>query len=135
MDINREVKIYFLDQLREARAIALRDAEAFEEIVFVLERLGGLLCSSVCPARKKNKKGEDKTVGLAHKGKHLIKQANDYSLLANEVPSNFPDLHMSFEKLFHLVKESRNDAMHEGAFARHLTTHAVELSIILEDSL
>jgi hypothetical protein len=33
----------FRDQLRQAREYALRDAEAFGEIIFVVERLGSFL--------------------------------------------------------------------------------------------
>src|ERR1700757_614277 len=29
----------------------------------------------------------------------------------------------------------RNDALHQGAFARYLTKHAIELAILLEDAL
>lgn len=34
-----EVALHFRDELREARAVALKDAEAFEQIVLVLERI------------------------------------------------------------------------------------------------
>jgi CBS domain-containing protein len=40
-----------------------------------------------------------------------------------------------FSQLFDLVKDARNDALHQGAFARHLTGHAIELALILEDAL
>ena len=33
------------------------------------------------------------------------------------------------------MRQARNDAVHQGAYARTLTGHAVELSIILEDAL
>ena len=33
------------------------------------------------------------------------------------------------------MKDGRNDALHQGAFARHLTKHAIELAIVLEDVL
>ncbi|MDQ1638006.1 MAG: hypothetical protein QOF62_1345 [Pyrinomonadaceae bacterium] len=129
--MNADTTLYFRDQLREARALALRDAEAFHEIVFVLERLGGYLCNQDCSVRKK---GKTPPSGLAHKEEHNIKLAED-SPLAIKIPSGFSDLHTSFETLHRLVREARNDAMHEGAFARHLTVHAIELSITLEDAL
>lgn len=132
-ELTRQEKLHFRDELRQARSVALRDAEAFDEIIYALERMGGHLCSDNCPARK-NRKGKDKLITLIHKGAHLAQQANN-SPLAVEIPSIRPDVHTCFEKLFRLVREARNDAMHEGAFARHLTTHAVELSIILEDAL
>lgn len=34
--MEQEVALHFRDQLRAARSVALRDAEAFQEIVFVL---------------------------------------------------------------------------------------------------
>ena len=40
-----------------------------------------------------------------------------------------------FSTLYDLVRDARNDAVHQGAFARHLTRHAIELAIILEDAL
>jgi hypothetical protein len=40
-----------------------------------------------------------------------------------------------FDRLYELVRIARNDAMHQGAFARHLTAHVTELAIILEDAL
>jgi len=44
-------------------------------------------------------------------------------------------MHTPFERLYELVVDARNTAMHEGASARYLTAHAIELSLILEDSL
>ena len=41
--LNREEALHFRDQFREARTVALRDAEAFHEILYTLERLGFLL--------------------------------------------------------------------------------------------
>jgi hypothetical protein len=37
--------------------------------------------------------------------------------------------------LFNLVKQARNEAMHQGAAARHLASNAVSLALILEDGL
>lgn len=41
--LSKDEAIGFRDQLREARLRALKDAEAFDEVVFVLERLGRFL--------------------------------------------------------------------------------------------
>ncbi len=41
----------------------------------------------------------------------------------------------SFDRLYDLVTAGRNDALHQGAFARNLAAHAVELALILEDAL
>ena len=40
-----------------------------------------------------------------------------------------------FERLFDLVKEARNDSMHQGAAATSVTTHYLDLALILEDAL
>src|SRR5262249_25063538 len=57
------------------------------------------------------------------------------SPLAEEIPKQQPEWHSPFSKLYTLVRQGRNDALHQGAFARHLTTHATQLAIALEDAL
>jgi hypothetical protein len=118
--MNHKQKLYFRDQLREARAVALRDAEAFGEIIHVLERMGCLLLGRIA------------ALGTY---RPLIVEAASESELAKDIPNEWPDMHICFYKLYELVRISRNAAMHEGSFARHLTFHAIELSLILEDSL
>jgi len=115
-----EVARYFRGELREARAQVLLDSEAFEAIVFVLERLGRVL------------KPEGK--GLGHFGGVFCRLA-ELSPLAFELPEAFPDYHLSFARILDLVREGRNAAVHEGALARHVTNHAVEIALILEDAL
>jgi hypothetical protein len=55
--------------------------------------------------------------------------------MANEIPQKSRQLLTPFPQLFDLMKDARNDALHQGAFARHLTRHAIELALILEDAL
>jgi len=52
-----------------------------------------------------------------------------------EPPDKFRELLTPFSTLYDLVRDARNDAVHQGAFARHLARHAIELAIILEDAL
>lgn len=111
---------YFRDRLREAREAAQRDAENFDSIVFVLEKLGSFL-----------EKG--KGIGLAAFKNELAKLAK-MSPLA-EVEEHHRPFHVPFPQLFDLVREGRNSSMHEGVFARNLTRHAIQISIILEDAL
>jgi len=40
-----------------------------------------------------------------------------------------------FSALIDYVRNSRNDALHQGAFARHLTNHVIKLALVLEDAL
>ena len=41
--MDRKVALHFRDEFREARAAALKDAEGYQQILFVLERLGAYL--------------------------------------------------------------------------------------------
>jgi hypothetical protein len=90
-----------------------RSAEAFQEIVFVLERLGAYLS---------NERG--------NLGTYLnkIKEEAARSPMADEVPRELPDFHQQFDVKYDIVREARNTALHEGALARHLTSNAVELA-------
>jgi CBS domain-containing protein len=119
-EMDREVALDFRDQLREARAIALKDTEAFEAMTFVIERIGVYLTGRI--------------EGL---GKYVesIAASASRSPLAESIPAQLPDWHTTFTTLYSLVQHARNDALHEGAFARHLTNNAVELALVLEDAL
>jgi CBS domain-containing protein len=107
-------------QLQQARENALKDAEAFDGIIHVVERLG-----SFCFGRVKS---------LGAYQRALEKLAK-LSALATEVPDEWRNVHTPFNSLYAMVKDARNDAMHQGSFARHLTTHAIELALVLEDAL
>ena len=118
--INREQALYHRDEFRTARANASKDAEAYDEVLFALERLGYAL----------NPNG----FGLGDY-KAAILTLCENSALAVKIPEQHKDWHTPIEQLYKTVKNARNDALHQGAFARHLTTHAIELAIILEDAL
>jgi len=118
--LTKEVRLNFRDQLRDARVKAQKDAEDFEEIVFVLERLGTILSEAL--------------VGLGKKAPSIFSVASD-SPLFSEIPDAWRELHTPFAKLYDLVRQARNDAMHEGAAARYATGHAIEVSLVLENAL
>lgn len=108
----------YRDRLRKARYAALADAEGFSEICFTLEQLG---------------------VRLTGKANGL---GNYLSAIEAFVPSQMTSLaekednYLSrFSALFEIVRNARNDAMHTGAYARHVTQRAIELCILLEDGL
>lgn len=115
-----EIALHFRDDLRAARATALRDGEAFQEILFVLERLGAFLSN-----------------GRTNLGQYLpqIKDQAARSPMAEEVPRELPNYHQQFDVKYGIVREARNSALHEGALARHLTVNAVELSLVLEEGI
>jgi CBS domain-containing protein len=116
-----EITLYFRDQLRQAREVVLRDAEAYLEIVHVIERLGSLL-----PPQP----GEKGMPGLKRYQDRLV-------LLCSR--SVLHDIgrpwHAELGGLYESVRVARNDAVHQGAFARHLAANSVRLAIILEDAL
>lgn len=118
--MDRDVALHFRDQLRDARAAVLRDAEAFQAIVVVIERLGMFLC------------GE-----LGNLGQYATKIRTQAALspMAEEIPALLPDFHRRFDKKYSLVRQGRNAAIHEGALARHLTVNAVEISLVLEEAI
>lgn len=115
-----EATVYFRDQLREARAEILLDSEAYESIVLVLERIGRFLK----PSSNGLAQCRDELDGIA-----------SMSPLAYSIPAKEPDFHLGFATLYEAVRESRNFAVHEGALARHLSTHALDCALVLEDAL
>ncbi|HEV2379934.1 MAG TPA: hypothetical protein VG206_09085 [Terriglobia bacterium] len=119
--LTREVRLHFRDQLREARAAALRDAEdGFREIVFVLERLGVYCCKKI--------------EGLCEYKAAIVDLAEG-SLMASEIPNETRKWHSTFEAKYDIIRQGRNEAFHQGVFARHLTLNAVQLGLVLEEGL
>lgn len=118
--LSEEVASYFADQFKAARAIAQLDSEDFREILFALERFGSFLT--------------EKTNVLG-KCQSAINEIACKSHLAKEIPKNHKSWHTPFSDLYEMVMTARNDALHQGAVARNLTTHAIELSVVLEDAL
>ena len=124
--IARESAISFANQLRSARLAALGDAEAFDGIIHAVERLGSYL--------SKEKLGDKGRPGDLGKYKTKIEELVERSGTA-EPPDKYRAILTPFSTLYDLVRDARNDAVHQGAFARHLTRHAIELAIVLEDAL
>lgn len=117
---SRAAEIAFASQLREARAAASRDAEAFDAGIHAVERLGSYWT---------------RQVGDLGKYKEDLEKLASRSGLATEVPNSARGTLTPFLEQYALVREARNDAAHQGAFARHLTAHTIELALILEDAL
>lgn len=118
--MDKAVAIHFRDELRAARAEVLKDGESFTGIIHAVERLGSLLHKEIA--------------NLGKYEPYLAKLAAN-SALATTVPEALPDCHATFARLYHLVREARNSAMHQGAYARHLATNAIALALVLEDAL
>ena len=116
--MDKKVALHFRDEFRKARDSALKDAEGYQQILFVLERMGSYLI------KKKGDLGKYKNCISK-----LVKQ-NCPSFLE---PSD--DCHINFDRLYGMVREGRNDALHQGAVARMMTSHSVQLSMMIEDTL
>lgn len=101
-----------LNRLREARALVLRDAESFHEASMVLERVGQVLCGEI---RK----------GLSQYRDELVTKAVEAEGVEQEY----------VERLFYTVKDARNMAVHEGAWARNFNSRLVDLILILEQAI
>lgn len=98
----------------------MRDAEAYEEILFTIERYGSALTGKI---------------GTLWDYGPAIKARAECSPLAEDIPRKHRDWHVPFSELYEVVRDARNDALHQGAFARHLTRHAIQLILVLEDTL
>lgn len=113
--------VFFRDQFRAARESAQQDAEAFDKIIVQLEKIGRFL-------------NDGKGIGLAHYEDVIVALANT-SPLGTSIPELWRNAHVPTKILFDLIRIARNSAMHEGVYARHLTQHCIQLSIVLEDAL
>jgi hypothetical protein len=111
-DLGENTRLHLRNELRDARAAALRDAEGSREVVIAIERVGATL------------------LGQRGWGLGAYEQP-----LRNTVVDVAPHREVEFIELFRLVREGRNAAVHEGAFARHLAGHATELALLVEETL
>lgn len=112
--------VSFCAQFRSARAAALRSAEDFHELLYVTERLGYFL---TC--------GRENTLGAMRDAVLAIATTSQLTRLGFGPDGS----RIEISSLYNMVTQARNDALHQGARARHLTTHAIELALILEDAL
>lgn len=111
-DLTIAERIGCLNILRDARALALRDAESFHEAAMALEQVGQIVCGEI-------------RLGLSKYKDELIEVANESS---QHDPADT-------SRLFDVVRDARNMAVHEGAWARHLNSRLVDLFLILEEAL
>jgi len=119
-ELEARERIFFRDRLREARYMALADAEGFGAICFALESLG----LRVHGKQEALGKYMDPIAGYAEK-----------SLVLTDLAVLEPSQFKPFAALYGIVLAARNDAMHTGAYARHATQAAIELCIGLEEAL
>jgi len=130
---------YFRDLFRNARAIAQKNSESCNDILFSLEKLGLFLVNKSIQLELRKREDLEKfgKLNLGGYYKQEIEKIAKKSPLAEEIPnqSQAQLYHTNFDVLYDSVKDGRNDAMHQGAYARHLTDHAVQVALIIEDAL
>lgn len=97
--------------LRDARSLMLRDAESFHTAARVLEDVGRI-------------HGSKSKSGLGAYKDVLLPMVNRSCVDLN-----------SAERLFSAIKSARNKAVHEGAWARHLSSRLIDFILLLEKSV
>lgn len=110
--IHRKKRAYCLGRLRDARALVLRDGEAFHEAATALEQIGQVI-------------GKEVKIGLGAYRETLLDLAEEAG--RHERSSTM--------RLFKVVCEARNMAVHDGAWARHLSSRLIDLFLILEEAI
>ncbi len=69
------------------------------------------------------------------KYREAIAEIGKRSSLAYEGLEHHGERRLRFSRQYELVRRGRNEAAHEGAAARHLVHHCLEVALILEDAL
>jgi CBS domain-containing protein len=115
-DLDPEVRRFHRDELRRARTAALDDAEGFLPIIQALERLGRYLMPGA-------------------NGLGPVQPALKAVAEASPLFHPAPDHATEFDVLYEIVRRGRNDALHDGAFARNLTQRSIELALLIEEGL
>lgn len=115
-----EERLHYRDRLRAARYAALADAEAFSEICFVVEAIGLRVF------------GKEMNMGQYIDD---IREISKDSIVLTDMSEQFPGMFSRFDALYRTMQGARNDAMHSGVYARHVTAAAIELCIGLEEAI
>ena len=147
-EMDPQVALYFRNEFRDARDVALKDAEGYQQILFVLERFGAYLFEGGCCEERElqeekcfERNKDKKAKGLGVYKKYITALVKKHHPLEKHREKKskwtglYRDSHTAFGSLYDMVMHGRNDALHQGAFARTLTLHLVEVALFLEDTL
>jgi len=110
--LTKSQRVEFLARLRDARALVLRDGESFREASTVLEHIGQVIGGKMGNGLKDH---ETAIVSLANEAGQADEESNI--------------------RLFNVVREARNKAVHDGAYARHLNSRLLDLLLLLEEAI
>ena len=100
-----------LGKCREARALVLSDSESFDAACRSLEYVGQVVHEAV-----------GNGLGAYEKG-----------IIWLALSSGHPEDEIA--RLFRVIREARNKAVHDGAWARHLSSRLIDLLLIIEEAL
>ena len=132
--IDAEIALYFRNEFREARYATLKSPEDYQQILFALERFGAYVTRSY-PSEKQGCQSKKRVLTLGDYKECVVNFIKGNHPLQGDIPEPCKDYHIEVNKLFEMVNSERNDALHKGAFVKILTSHLIELSIMLEDAL
>ena len=117
-----EAFLYFRRAFRTARAAVQADAEAYMEVVRVVESLGAYLEAN-CAGRTPSGLGE---------AREIIRSV---LFLDPGAWMDSPPGEPSVAALYERLRRMRNATVHEGALSRSAGVHAVRLSLAIEEAL
>src|SRR5436190_8510800 len=106
-------RVDFLGRIRASRALVLQDSESFREASTVLEHIGQVVGGKIGS-------------GLKDYQAAIVSLANH----AGE-----PKEQEEIKRSFNVVREARNKAVHDGAYARHLNSRLIDLLLLLEEGI
>lgn len=118
--IGKQEAIYFRNRFRDARAAADKSDRDCMDILYALEDFGQVLTGIQNP--KKQNLGRYQDCVTKFVDKHYPDKDR-------------PQYQIDFGRLYDIVRDSRNSAVHRGARSRYFAPRAVELSLIMEDAL
>ena len=118
--IGKQKAIYFRNRFRDARAAAEKSDRDCMDILYALEDFGQVLTGIQNP--KKQNLGRYQDCVTKFVDKHYPDKDR-------------PQYQIDFGRLYDIVRDSRNSAVHRGARSRYFAPRAVELSLIMEDAL
>src|ERR1019366_6386252 len=117
-ELSRDQRVELLRGCRSARALVLRDSESFDAACRFLEYAGQVAKRAV---------GN----GLGSYEEAIIWLALDPDLEGSDQATQRDGI----RRLFTVIREARNNAIHDGAWARHLSSRLIELLLAMEETL
>ncbi len=117
IELRCDQRIYFRNLFRNARAKAQKSLENFQDLLFALEKLGMVRLN------------KEATLGTYKDA--ICKEIEKSALYQSQEDSYY---YINHKRLFSIITSYRNDALHQGAVARNLTSRTIQLILLIEDA-